>query len=491
MITKIAHNYLSQGNYQYLAGNLNEAITFYNKAIKTSPDYAEAYYKLGFIYFRRGKLTNAEECLNKCNQLVRNNEKALLLHGKVLHSLGKMDKSIRAFRLALKINNNSMEAISGIASVYEYKKDFDRAYKTIQPLVSESIQNDQIAIIFARFCSKLNLCDVAIDYINSCIASNKINDKEILSFLYYAKGDIYDRSKNYHEAFIAYKTANDLRRLPYNEFNYRNFIDNIKSTYTHTFLTGRPVSTLYTDRPIFIIGMPRSGTSLVEQILSSHSNVYGAGELTDIGNIAGKIGGRIGVPAEYSKAFRRINSETLTTFAEQYLNRLKGLDNKAKHVTDKMPHNYLYLGLISQLFPNCKIIHCIRNPLDTCLSIYFKSFNDSHEYATDLLDLAHHYYHYKDIMDYWKGVLPLKIYDIKYEDVISNFKGEVAGLLDFCGLEWEQNCMDFYKTQRHVGTASENQVSQPLYSSSVNRWKNYEIEIQPLIDEMIARKLSL
>lgn len=476
-----AFSYLQKGNYAELTGDLNKALDFYNKAISCDSRNAEALYKAGFVNFRIGQLDTAVKLLEQCANIARNNTLAQYMHGRILHELGDMERAQRAFKLALKAAPDNLDAIAGTASVYEYHKQFEKAYKTIKPIIETRKVNHQISVLFARICHKVNACEKALKYIDTCLQSGRITDPDAISYLYYAAGDICDSTGDYSAAFDHFKAANDVRKLQYDSFSHANLVNSLKTIYSPAYIMEYSSSKSSTEKPVFIVGMPRSGTSLVEQILSSHSKVFGAGELTKISNIAGSITHKSLTEEQRIKAFRSLSSNQLKEFAKNYLDDINKLDGKAEYVVDKMPHNFLYLGLISQLFPKCRVIHCRRNPIDTCLSIYFKSFNDSHKYATDFESLAHQYKYYKEIMCYWKSILPIKIYDIHYEDIVTDLEDQTINLLEFCELNLEKECLEFYKTQRHVATASQTQVSRPIYKSSIGRWKNYSSQIQDFI----------
>jgi hypothetical protein len=213
--------------------------------------------------------------------------------------------------------------------------------------------------------------------------------------------------------------------------------------------------------------MMRSGTSLVEQILSSHSRVYGAGELPHIDRAVASVN-------EACPNITRLEAGLLNRQAARYLELLGKLDVDAAHVVDKMPQNFMHLGYISLLFPRARIIHCTRNALDTCLSCYLQNFSVAHAYTFDLEALGHFYNGYCRVMEHWQQSLAIEVHEVAYESMVTNPEREIAALLEYCGLEWEAGCLDFHQNRRAVATASYGQVRRPLYRNSVNRWKNYE-----------------
>ncbi len=228
--------------------------------------------------------------------------------------------------------------------------------------------------------------------------------------------------------------------------------------------------------------MPRSGTSLTEQILATHPEVFGAGELAKMGEIATSLPGWLEKNIPFPEIVLELNEDVLNKAAQEYLDFIDSLSGGVfLHVTDKMPQNFVYMGLMALVFPEVKIIHCKRNPYDTCLSNYFQHFAAAGlSFAYNLEDLGHYYRLYLDIMQHWREVLPVKFYESQYEDLVNNPKEKVRELLEFCGLSWYEGCLEFHKTKRDVKTASYDQVRKPLYKKSVARWKRYEKYLEPL-----------
>jgi hypothetical protein len=227
--------------------------------------------------------------------------------------------------------------------------------------------------------------------------------------------------------------------------------------------------------------MPRSGTTLVEQIIASHPQAYGAGELKKIRDLAREMGVRRGVAGDYPEVVAEIDPETSRVLAAEYEAYLcRGVDPGVTRVADKMPSNFAHLGFIALLFPDARVVHCTRHPLDVGLSIYFQHFAHSHEYAHDLSDIGHFYRLYQRFMKHWNEVLPLRIHHLRYEDLVTNPEGETRALIEFLGLPWNEGCLAFHKNERSVRTASAWQVRRPVYNRGVGRWRNYEKYLGPL-----------
>ncbi|MGI9465390.1 MAG: sulfotransferase family protein, partial [Aestuariivirgaceae bacterium] len=229
------------------------------------------------------------------------------------------------------------------------------------------------------------------------------------------------------------------------------------------------------ERPVFIIGMPRAGTTLCEQIIASHREADGVGELDEIKNLASQL-----APQPYPAQVGQLGKNDIGNLAAKYLRRIDSLaDRAALRVADKWPTNFLHLGLIAILFPNARIIHCERDPMDTCLSIYAENFSGV-AYSNDLEHIGAFYRQCRRLMAHWSNVLPTPVFNLSYEDMVENQEASTRDLLDFCGLAWDPACLEFHTTKRTVKTTSMQQVRQPIYSRSIGRWKNYERHLGPL-----------
>jgi hypothetical protein len=235
--------------------------------------------------------------------------------------------------------------------------------------------------------------------------------------------------------------------------------------------------------PIFVLGMPRSGTTLTEQIISSHPDVHGAGELPDLMAIAQRD--VAGTGAVFPNNIPALDLAGLGTWGADYVNGLQRRAPTAKRITDKMPVNFLAIGLIHMMLPNAKIIHVDRNPVDTCLSCFMQLFSSRQDQTYDLAELGRYYVDYARLMEHWRNVLPKGAFlDVQYEDIVADQETQARLMIAFCGLDWNDACIDFHKNKRPVRTASVSQVRQPIYKSSVERWRPYEKFLGPLLDAL-------
>jgi tetratricopeptide (TPR) repeat protein len=287
-------------------------------------------------------------------------------------------------------------------------------------------------------------------------------------------GDCYDGLGRHDEAWEQYSKGATLKRssVSYDAAAYSNLIDEIIGTFTPDYLDALRGHALTSARPIFILGMPRSGTTLVESILASHECVHGAGELPYLGRLFAS-----------GTALGNSTAEELSRQMARYVSELAVLEPNAAHITDKMPSNFLYVGLIHALLPNATIIHTDRNAMDTCLSNFTRLFDRSQHHSYDLEELGHYYLDYQRLMQHWQAVLPDGAYHtINYQDMVSNPEFETRQLLQFCGLDWREDCLSFHKSRHRVRTASITQVREPIYKSSVEKWRRYETHLGELKD---------
>ena len=304
----------------------------------------------------------------------------------------------------------------------------------------------------------------------------------------FAVGAVHDKLGLYDEAFEYFRLGNDLKKRLLQEQNlafdaqaHRAFIDKIIATYSDTYLRDVKDWGVASGVPIFIVGMPRSGTTLVEQILASHPQVFGAGEKENVLEFITRRPVKRNLDCVAMSL--PVNEDTAKERAGEYLDRLAKLSQSAARVTIKTNENYMHLGLIAVLFPGAYIIHCRRDPLDVCLSCYFQNFHSS-DFVWSLEDIGAYYREYEKIMVHWARALPMKIYELNYDDLVQNQEHVTRDLLAFCGLDWDERCLTFYNTRRAVSTASVIQVRKPMYDQAIGRWKHYRSHLGPLFQAL-------
>jgi len=309
--------------------------------------------------------------------------------------------------------------------------------------------------------------------------------------LAFSLGKVFEDLERYDESFTYYEQANRLHRSLYH-FSINQeaaYFETYRNAFTSDWFTDTTKHAIEDATPIFVLGMPRSGTSLVEQILASHSNVFGAGEVYHSSVFDGQVAKATGRP--FPQSISSVPAEVLAQSARIYVDNLRADADQSTRITDKLPHNFLRVGLLTAVMPKAKIIHCVRDPMDTCLSIFTHFFSSAHGYASDLKELGLYYRLYEQLMLDWDVRFPGCMYRISYEDLVANHECEIKQLLEYCGLQFEPECLRFHETMRAVNTPSAVQVRQPLYQRAVSRWKRYETYLQPLRMALIQEHETL
>ena len=433
-----------------LKGIYNKAESYYKKSILLDNKLPEPQNNLGSLYALLNKNQEAVVCYKKALNI---NPNFFMTHynlGVTYKNIGLFDEARKHFKNAIKINKFFYSAHRSLSELINYAEN-DEHYKILEEIYKRN--------------------------------NNKENDKAELGF---ALGKATSDLKNYKVSFKYYTEANKLRRKQIN-FSIKKekvIFSGIKKVFSRKLFSKFNNSGNQNSTPIFILGMPRSGTTLVEQILSSHPRVYGGGELNFLPTLIKKNidDGEKGL---FLKNIMNIDNQNLIMFAKDYINQLNNLSNNSEKVTDKLPVNFKWIGFIKLILPNSKIVHCVRNSKDNCLSIFRNYFsNPELNFAYDLKEIISFYNFYYDLMKHWKETLPKVIIDIKYEDLVNNPREQIYELLKRCNLEWDANCLKFYNNKRPIKTASDTQVRKKIYKGSINSWKNYEKHLK-----LIFRKL--
>jgi Tfp pilus assembly protein PilF len=467
-----AHNNL--GNALLELGRLDGALASYRRALKINPDFAEAHNNLGNGFRALGKLEDAETSYRCALKINPQFAEAHCNLGMALRLQGRTAEAQASCRSALDLKPQSPEAYAVLAESSADQGDFAAAERMFEQAISIGAESPELWAGIARL-RKMTRNDAAWLAQAQRIAERGLPPRQEIG-LRYAIGKYFDDVQDFEQAFMNFRRANELtklRRAAHDAEQLTKTVDLMVRAYDQSWVSRRRPNALESVRPVFIVGMLRSGTSLAEQILASHHAVFGAGELTFWnGALAGYQASALG--AAQSDA-------VLPRLAGDYLQLLQRSSSNALRVVDKMPTNFPYLGLIHAALPNARVIHLRRNPADTCLSIYFQHFEATVSYANDLEDLAHYYTQYLRVMAHWRSILPEQVLlEVPYEGLVANQETWSRRMLEFIGLPWDPHCLDFHKTNRTVITASKWQVRQAITTSSVERWRNYEKFLGPL-----------
>jgi tetratricopeptide (TPR) repeat protein len=435
-----AESHCNLGNVLFELRQIDEAVASYRQALALQPDYAPAHLSLAFALRQQRRPADAEVSCQAALATNPNYVEALSFLGELRADRGQFGEAEKLFQRAIEINPDFSFAFTSIVTHRKMTSDDSSWLQGAEALAAKQLP-----------------------------LGHEIS-------LRYALGKYFDDLGQYDNAFSNYRQANELTKRygsSYDRAKLTQRVDRIISTFDAASLRQCYSGASASDLPVFIIGMPRSGTSLTEQILASHPAVFGGGEVT-FWNAAyddyrdAELEGRAG-------------GDLIAGMARDYLEHLASLSGGVPRVVDKMPANFMYAGLIHAVFPQARIIHMLRHPLDTCLSIYFQNFFNIGPYANDLDDLAHYYREYLRITRHWRAVLPATtLLEVPYEALIGDQEAWSRRMLDFIGLPWDPRCLDFHRTERVVITASKWQVRQRLTSASAGRWRHYEKYVAPL-----------
>jgi tetratricopeptide (TPR) repeat protein len=456
-----------------------QALTLYLEACQADPEQPRIQFMVGICAWNVGRHDEAGAHLRESVRLQP--DQPMAHHGLADWCVdggdfsGALHHSARAQELA---PNDPHFAVSR-AAILEACGKRQEAWEQVQGLLKTPFRLPRLAALYARLAPGTGHEQVALDLIDQETRSATTTGGEH-RMLRLAAAGLLDRVRHFDGAFAFANSAHACEPNPYNPGEFEQQVQRQIDYFTPAKLHDLPRSSLGSQRPVFIIGMPRSGTSLVEQILASHPEVYGAGELTTISDISNRLCGSEWNADAYPQCLDALSVRTADKHASDYLRVLHELNQSARFVTDKMPTNFLDLGVISTLFPDAHVIHCTRNALDTCISCYLTHFAIGHLHARDLSHLGAYYRHYRRLMDHWTKKLNFPVLEVRYEEVVSDVPNQARRMLDFLGLPWDDRCTAFHNTSRQVTTASRNQVNQPIYSTSVNRWRNYDKHLGPL-----------
>ena len=506
----------SLGNVLRESGRASEAVQVYESTLKVDGNYAECWTNLSQALVELGEFGDAFKAVSRALQIDPSLAEAHNQMAEIYRNIFKYDLAISAYKKSLELRPTLYESMLGLATVYRESEDVGAALEVLNRLIALEprhakahaalgILKEQVGdTVAAADCFKksIQLAPDAVSplYHLSQIKGRIISQDEILamerlqkmtdlsskdrSHVHFGLGEAYDQQGQTDKAFNAWLIANQdkAESYPYD-------LDKRTSYQASTIAFSKALRARLVEPPaenirqlVFIVGMQRSGTSLTDQILASNTQVSSLGEIGYADEMAVQVKELTG--KHYPQGLSGLSQEDISLLRESFLGKISQRYSAAPVLIDKTPMNFQYLGLLAEVFPSAKFIHCSRNPMDNCFSIFKLAFTDDQDYAHGLKSLGDHYRLYKGLMDQWKKLYPQRILDVRYEDTVSNIQEQCVRLVEFLGLAFEPEMLEFYSTERLVRTPSASQVRKPIYKSSVQAWKKYERHLQPLAEAL-------
>lgn len=469
------------GELCFALGRHNDAEAFLRNAIKLAPDFAIAWNTLSAALKEQSRF---EEAVEACQQVIKLDPKNAEWHcnlGNFLMAWGKEEKALGAFETALTINpkhagallskghvlktvGDQEAAIDAYRASAKARPDLGQVYWSLANLKTFRFESEEIALMHEQ------------------LDNGELNDESSFHFSY-ALGKAYEDQGDYPNAFEHYRRGGALKRknVKYDPADFVFQTDKMIEVFTEEFFAERADFGYPDDSPILIVGLPRSGSTLIEQIVSSHSKVDGTAELGNLLTLGYQTGLNRFDNLKYPESLKNLDPRHIAALGKDYIDGTMHHRRDAPYFTDKMPNNFPHIGFLHLILPNAKVIDARRHPLDSCFGTFKQLFAKGQPFSYDLFDLGNYYNCYIRLMEHWDRVLPGKVLRVNYEDNVADLETQARRMIEHCGLEWEDQVLRFYESDRAVKTASSEQVRQPIYSKSVNTWKHYETELADLI----------
>jgi tetratricopeptide (TPR) repeat protein len=516
------------GNVLRELGRLDEAKVRYAEALRLNPGIGMIYNNMAQALQEEGNLDNALAWYQEALRLDPNTAR---IHCNLASAIGEKDmydEAVARYEVALRLDPNCPEAHNGIGFIcheqgrddearthYEtalrVKPDFAPAHCNLGTLLEELNELEEAQKCFRAALRRDPTHGGALGQL-ATLLRDKLPDEDLAALrrllaepdllegkriaLHFGLAQVLDARREYAEAAEHLREGNALslagcrkRGHAYDRDAHIQFVTDMLATCTPEWFERVRGLGLDSERPVFVVGLPRSGTTLVEQVLASHSQVFGAGELRFTREDFESLPAVMGSDDTAMVCLGRLDREAIRITGQKHLDRLQALNDVASRIVDKMPDNYMYLGLLAALFPKAKFIHCRRDLRDVAVSCWITNFRQI-RWASDPDDIASRFHEYQRLMEHWRAVLPVPLLDIHYEDTVADLEGVARRLVAWCGLEWEPACLAFHETKRPVRTASVTQVRQPVYTRSVARWKHYEPALGDLFARLVPKELT-
>jgi tetratricopeptide (TPR) repeat protein len=477
------------GSALQLLGRHDAAIACHEKALALDPDNTDAHSNLGLALHAANRLV---EAIGHYEQVLAIRPGIASAHnnlGLALQALNRHDEAIAQYRRAIAVGPGHAQRHGNLGVALQEMGRLDEACHAFEKAIALAPRRGRFYRHLAD-SKRFTAGDPALTAMQRLAAGRaslpEEDRRQLLFALAKAAADLGETERSF--GYLIEGNALKRQQIDYDEARVLGEFTRIRTVFSRELMAARGGVGHPSAVPVFIVGMPRSGTTLIEQVLASHPQVFGAGELRDIGDAAARLNGLDGIPGSFPEIVASLPDDMLRAFGARYADAARARAPTAQRVTDKMPLNFLHVGLIHLALPNACIIHARRDPLDTCLSCFATLFTGDHRVAYELGELGRYYRAYEGLMEHWAQVLPGGVLlEVRYEDVVADLERQARRIVVHCGLAWDAACLGFHGSPRPVRTASAAQVRQPIYDSSVGRWRAYGSLLNPLMEALGVR----
>jgi tetratricopeptide (TPR) repeat protein len=481
-----AHNVL--GNIHFDLGRLADAERSLRHAIVLRPHFAEAFSNLGSVLRAQGRLAEAEAACRQAVTLGPDIAEAHYNLGSLLGELDRLAEAEAAYRRAIALKPDFADAHNNLGATLTFLGRFADARGSVGRAQQLSPRDPSYFLNLSEL-KRFTIGDPDVAVLEELAATIEAFPVKKQIDLRFALAKACEDLGRHEDAIRQLLAGNALKRqqIEYHEAAVLAGLERVVDVFTPALIQSLAGAGDPSSVPVFIVGMPRSGTTLIEQILASHPQVFGGGELPTMNLVVDRIGAVAGRASPFPDVMAQISAHDLQRIGAHYVSEMTRLAPSARRITDKLPSNFRFAGLIHLMLPNARIIHAVRDPLDTCFSCFSKLFANGQYQTYDLAELGRYYRQYRRVMEHWQGVLPPgRIIDVRYEDVVSDLEGQARRIVAHCGLEWDGRCLAFHKTDRPVHTASAIQVRGPIYRSAIGRAQHHAPFLAPLLNALSA-----
>ncbi len=453
------------------------------RALELAPDYYQGWMDIGMARQEQDKTDAAIEAYEHVTRLKPHKPHGYTSAGTVYAMIGKHDEAMQRFEKAIEVEPGNFGALSGMGHVLKTIGKQDEAIARYRECVEHNPDHGETWWSLANL-KTFRFTDDDIAVMEKRAARESLVEEQRASF-FFALGKAYEDKQDYARAFEYFEkgNANRRERETYDPVQTVDLHDSFIEVFSKDFLAERRGVGCQSNAPILIVGLPRSGSTLIEQILASHPDVEGTHELPDLGRVARSIGLQREDRKTYPRVISFLDDDEFAALGEEYLRRTeRHRETDLPRFTDKLPNNFAHVGFLSLILPNAKVINARRHPLDSCLGSFKQMFARGQPFTYDQFELAEFYLQYQRLMDHWHEVLPGTVLDVQYEEVVDDLETQVRRILEHCDLSWNDACLRFYENERAVKTASSEQVRKPIYASSKHLWRRYEEHLGPMIE---------